>query len=144
MSVKEKFDIIEKITIPMKSDQELKVIELTEKLALRHGFDRNSIDEMKLAVIEAVINAIEHGRNKERLVYITLGVCLMPLQMTIIISDSGSGFNPDSVQEPDIKNKMHKKERKRGWGLKLMRSMMDEVRIDSSPGSTQVTLVKNG
>lgn len=144
MNEKLKFDAVEKMTVPMKPDQELKVIERAEKLACELGFDRDSIDEIKLAVIEAVINAIEHGSNAERTVYITFGLSRQPLRMTIIIGDSGEGFDPDSVREPDIREKINKHERKRGWGLKIMRSLMDEVIINSSPSGTQVMLIKSG
>ena len=144
MNEKIKFDATEKMTVPMEPNQELKVIERAEKFARELGFDRDSIDEIKLAVIEAVINAIEHGSNAERIVYITFGLSRQPLRMTITISDSGVGFDPDSVREPDIKEKINKHDRKRGWGLKIMRSLMDEVIINSSSNGTQVTLIKNG
>jgi len=144
MKEKSKFNSVEKMTIPMEPNQELKVIERAEKLGRELGFDRDSIDEIKLAVIEAVINAIEHGENPERMVYISFELSRQPLQMRIIISDSGTGFDPDSVREPNIKEKLKKHESKRGWGLKIMHSLMDEVRIDSSPSGTQVTLVKTG
>lgn len=144
MNEKLKFDAIEKMTVPMEPNQELQVIERAEKLARELGFDRDSIDEIKLAVIEAVINAIEHGSNAERIVYITFGLIHQPLRMTITISDSGAGFNPDSVREPDIREKINKRERKRGWGLKIMHSLMDDVIINSSPSGTQVTLIKSG
>jgi serine/threonine-protein kinase RsbW len=144
MNEKLKFNAIEKMSVPMELNQELKVIERVEKLARELGFDRDSIDEIKLAVIEAVINAIEHGSNAERIVYITFGLSRQPLRMTVTISDSGAGFNPDSVREPDIREKINKHERKRGWGLKIMRSLMDEVIINSSPSGTQVTLIKSG
>ena len=144
MNEKLKFDAVEKMTVLMQPDQELKVIERAEKIAGELGFDRDSIDEIKLAVIEAVINAIEHCRNAERIVYISFGINRQPLRLTIIISDSGEGFDPGSVRDPDIRDKIHKPERKRGWGLKIMRSLMDDVIIDSSPGGTQVTLIKSG
>lgn len=144
MNEKLKFDAIEKMTVPMELNQELQVIERAEKLARELGFDRDSIDEIKLSVIEAVINAIEHGSNSERIVYITFGLSHQPLRMTITISDSGAGFNPDSVREPDIREKINKRERKRGWGLKIMHGLMDDVIINSSPSGTQVTLIKSG
>ena len=144
MNDKLKFDAVERMSVPMEPDQELKVIERAENLALELGFDSNSIDEIKLAVIEAVINAIEHGSNDERIVYITFGLNRHPLRMTITISDSGAGFNPGTVSNPDIREKIHTQERKRGWGLKIMRSLMDDVIINSSSGGTQVTLIKSG
>ena len=144
MNNQPKFDALEKMTIPMEADQELKVAEKAEELALKMGFGRDPIDEIKLALIEAVINSIEHSKSPDRKVYITFGLNKKPLRMTITISDRGGGFDIESVETPDIKNKIHKKARKRGWGLKLMRSLMDEVLVESSVAGTQITLIKNG
>ncbi len=139
-----KFDSCVRMAVPMEPDQELEVARRAGELAYELGFDPDPIDEIKLALIEAVINAIEHGKSREDQVYITFGLCRKPLQMTIIISDTGAGFNPQAVETPDITKKMRKGARKRGWGLKIMSALMDEVRIDSSPTGTQITLVKNG
>ncbi|HUU30216.1 MAG TPA: ATP-binding protein [archaeon] len=143
-SEKLKFDSCVTMTVPMEANQELKVAERAEELAVRLGFERDPIDEIKLALIEAVINAIEHGSSPERKVFITFGLNRKPRRMAIVISDSGSGFDPGAVEIPDIKKKMQKGTRKRGWGLKIMRSLMDEVRVESSRGGTQITLIKNG
>jgi anti-sigma regulatory factor (Ser/Thr protein kinase) len=45
------------------------------------------------------------------------------------------------VQQPRIEEKLRAK-RKRGWGLELMRHLMDEVEISSRPGFTQVRMIR--
>ncbi|MEA1997048.1 MAG: ATP-binding protein [Gemmatimonadota bacterium] len=137
------FDLYEKMAVPMEPERELEVAERAGKLAAGAGFDPEAVDEIKLAIIEAVINSIEHGRSPQRKVFITFGVNRNPERMKIAVSDSGGGFNPGVVEKPDIRKKMHSDERKRGWGLEIMRSMMDEVYIESSREGTTITLVKN-
>jgi len=138
------FDEIGRMSVPMIADAEIKVADRAGELARGLGFDNNQVDEVRLAVIEAVINAIEHGRSSEGEVHVFFGAARNPLRLAIVIGDTGAGFDPRSVSEPDITKKIGHKTRKRGWGLKIMRSLMDEVRIESSATGTRVILVKSG
>ena len=61
--------------------------------------------------------------------------------MIIEIKDKGKGFDSTKVEMPDIEKKLHS-QRKRGWGLKLMRELMDDVVIDSSKDGTTITMTK--
>ena len=144
MVEKDDFDKSETMTVPMEAKQELQVAQRAEELGLGLGFARDTVDEMRLAIIEAVINAIEHSKSTERKIFITFGLNPKKRQITIIIQDYGTGFDPEAVETPDIVKKMRKGSYKRGWGLKLMHSMMDEVKIHSSAKGTQVTMIKRG
>ncbi|MCE5269877.1 ATP-binding protein [bacterium] len=138
------FDIEEQMSVPMQPDQELAVAERAASLARCAGFDTDRVDEIRIAVIEAVINAIEHGNNPEKTVHVSLRLERQPKRLEICISDRGAGFDPERVETPDIHKKMLKGNRKRGWGLSLMRSLMDEVSIQTSEAGSRVVLVKKG
>jgi len=43
-------------------------------------------------------------------------------KLIILVSDSGKGFNPEEMENPDISRKISS-ENKRGWGIKLIKSM---------------------
>jgi anti-sigma regulatory factor (Ser/Thr protein kinase) len=89
----------------------------------------NSIDRLKTAVSEAVMNAIEHGNKGQvdKMVHIEL---LSNNQMVkIAITDHGS----EMIQyvEPNIESKVAGLESPRGWGMFLIRNMVDDLRITS-------------
>ena len=52
------------------------------------------------------------------------------------------GFEPDQLEEPRIEEKL-KANRKRGWGLKIIEGLMDEVEVKTSSRGTTVRMTKS-
>ena len=128
------------VRIPMLQDMEIAATRVAEALAETMHFDEEKIAEVSMALLEACINAFEHSKSPEGKIHITFDIA--GDQMKIILRDYGQGFDPDKVEKPDIKKKLRPGTRKRGWGLKLMESLMDSVDIYSDPKGTVVTMVK--
>jgi serine/threonine-protein kinase RsbW len=126
------------LTIPMMPDMELTAITVAESLGVFIGLDTEKIDEVKMALIEACINAFEHSKSSER--RINLNFQISDRGMVISISDGGQGFDLQEALER-IEEKRNKGE-KRGWGLTLMSELMDEVEVDSSEEGTLVKMTK--
>ena len=126
------------LSIPMLPDMELTAITVAESLGVFIGLDTNKIDEVKMALIEACINAFEHSKSPER--RIDLNFQITDRGMTISINDGGDGFDLDEAKER-IAEKRNKGQ-KRGWGLTLMSELMDEVEVDTSSSGTLVTMTK--
>jgi anti-sigma regulatory factor (Ser/Thr protein kinase) len=56
------------------------------------------------------------------------------------VGDQGDAtFDPDTPQ-PDIEAMLAGEQSPRGWGLFLMRSMVDEVRLDTTSGQHVIEL----
>lgn len=96
-----------------------------------------------MAVVEACINSLEHSRSADQKVYLTFAVVKEGAdeKLRITVRDNGVGFCPDDLIEPKIEEKL-KAARKRGWGLKIISGLMDEVELQSGPEGTTVAMSK--
>lgn len=97
-------------------------------------FEENEIFSVRLALEEALVNAIKHGNqmdpNKKVLVQYHIGQDRIDVRIT----DEGKGFDPDDVPDPlDPENL----ERPCGRGLLLIRHYMTEVEFQP-PGNRLV------
>ena len=128
------------LVIPMLPDIEVTATKTASAIAEYMRFDSDKIDELNQALIEACINSFEHGKSLDNKLYITF--IMQNDELTVIIKDKGNGFDISQVDEkPDIKNKL-KSSYKRGWGLMLIKNLMDKVEIKSSPQGTTLTMTK--
>lgn len=129
-----------RLVLPRRPHVELEAGQAVESLGLEAGFSRDTLAEVRLAVVEACLNALEYGGSGEVEVELAAHTDGSPwLEVRII--DHGPGFDPAGVPRPQLRTKLHAG-RKRGWGLELMRRLMDEVEISSRPGHTQVRMIR--
>ncbi len=127
------------LKIPMLPDMELAATKTAEAMGEYLSFDQDKIDEVKLALIEATINAFEHSNSKERKVEITY--IAENDTLTIKIHDKGTGYRPDDLEDPNIKDKINS-DYKRGWGMSLMKDLMDTVEIVQDDEGCTVIMTK--
>jgi serine/threonine-protein kinase RsbW len=126
------------LTLPIAPEAELVAAGAIEKIAVQTGFDEKAMSEVRLAVIEACINAFEHSESPDRRVYLTFVV--ERDRLLVIVRDFGKGFDPTTVDRPRVQAKL--KDLKRGWGLVLIRRLMDQVEfVDIAPG-TELRMTK--
>jgi len=93
------------------------------------GFREDRVEDLKTAVAEACINAIEHGnRLNEKL---SVGVVLSAgedwLEVKVIDDGKGLSKQPGKLHKPDIDRKMHGEEDPRGMGMFLIQALVDEA-----------------
>ena len=127
------------LSIPMQPDMEVVATTVAESIGTFMGLDENKVDEVKMAVIEACINAFEHSKSEER--RIDLSFSTDEAGLMISINDGGSGFDMDQAMAK-IAEKRDEGIGDRGWGLTLIHELMDEVSIASTSSGTVVKMLK--
>jgi len=129
-SAKNEYEII----VPMGEDTELIAANTIEEIARRHQFEPKAINQIKTALVEACINATEHSLSPDRKIYQRFLVEADKIVVTI--SNRGLRLTDKNLEE--IKPEAGR----RGWGLKLMRSLMDEVKIERVDDGTKISMIK--
>ena len=133
------------LTLPVRPNMEMTASKTATALAESMGMSEDKVDEVRMAVVEACINAFEHSQAADGRVYITFQIIgdddAQKLQITI--EDTGVGFKPGDVESPRIEDKLTAT-RKRGWGIQIIKGLMDEVEINSGSGGTTVVMRKLG
>jgi len=133
------------LTLPMLRDLELTASKTACAIGEHIRMSPDKIDEVRMAVVEACINAFEHSSataQKVELTFTVLGNASDPKGLQVTVRDRGKGFHPELVEDPNLEAKMRPGSSKRGWGLKIIRGLMDEVDIQSSREGTTVVMRK--
>jgi serine/threonine-protein kinase RsbW len=138
-------DEIELVT-PMGADYELIAANTVEQVARRLSFRPEAINQIKTAIVEACINASEHSLSPDRKIYQRFRVENDKLVITIasrgIVPSNLNGYNRPPTSETETAA-----EQRRGWGLKLIKTLMDEVefeRVDEGTSLRMTKYVRNG
>ncbi len=94
------------------------------------GFEPEDVYDLKLAVTEAATNVIRHAAvDSYEVLY-----KVFPRAVEITVTDAGGGFNvSDLTGEPDDQG---------GFGLTVIRNLVDELALDSRDGGTQLRMVR--
>ena len=130
------------LTIPMYPDMELAAAKTASALAELNNFNEQAVEEIQLAIIETCINASEHSQSDDKEVHIQFLV--KDDQLQVKISDRGVGITADTLDGTRLLGTptLHADLRKRGRGLQIIRALMDEVVIESTPNGTTVSFIK--
>jgi anti-sigma regulatory factor (Ser/Thr protein kinase) len=101
------------------------------------GLPPARLERLKTAVSEATMNAIEYGSQGRPEVPVDIVVETTTDAIVVRITDRAlSGTVPNDAEAPDIERKLAGEQKPRGWGLFLIKNMVDSMDV-TSDGSTQ-------
>ena len=114
------------VRLPSRMGFEKVAMSTAASVAKLMGFREDRVEDLKTAVAEACINAIEHGNrlNEKLSVGVVLSAGADSLEVKVI--DDGKGMRKQSAK-PDIDRKMHGEEDPRGMGMFLIQALVDEA-----------------
>ena len=105
------------------------------------GLPSARLERLKTAVSEAAMNAIEYGSQGRAEFPVDIEVETTPDDIVVRITDQAlSGFVPADAEAPDIERKLAGDQKPRGWGLFLIRNMVDSMDVTNDGSSQTVTL----
>lgn len=128
-----------KIELPNIPGIELVALDGLSRLARHLGIADDKTGEAQILVTEAIINAFEHGSGNQGAVNVEFTI--NSRELIIFVEDHGKGFDPSAVETPELSKKFGTNN-KRGWGLKLLKSMSDDFRIETNTNGTKITVKK--
>lgn len=128
------------LKLPVIENMELVATQTSEVVSKHMSLSEEKSSEISMALIEACINAFEHSETKSE---IFIHFIISDESLTIKVIDKGKGFDTSNIKIPNIETKLKTAERKRGWGIMLIKELMDSVDFESSNDGTTLTMVKN-
>jgi anti-sigma regulatory factor (Ser/Thr protein kinase) len=105
------------------------------------GLEAARLERLKTAVAEATMNAIEHGNGNRPEIPVEVEVTQNGDEIIVAISDRGGQANAGQAnagqanagqgdhEDPDLVKKLDGEQSPRGWGLFLIRNMVDAMDI---------------
>jgi serine/threonine-protein kinase RsbW len=114
------------IRLPSVMGYEKVAMSTAASLAKLKGFPEDRIEDLKTAVAEACINAIEHGNRMNEKLSIGVVISAGEDELEVKVIDDGKGMNRQQAK-PDIDKKMHGEEDPRGMGMFLIQALVDEA-----------------
>jgi serine/threonine-protein kinase RsbW len=115
--------------IPSVPGYEKVAMEAAASVARQMGFSDDRIEDLKTAVAEACINAMEHGNKLDASIQVGVTLTVKESELQIDVADRGKGIG--DVEAPEIEKKIEGEGKTRGWGMFLIRNLMNEVQIES-------------
>jgi serine/threonine-protein kinase RsbW len=112
-------------------------MECAASMAKKMGFTEDRIEDLKTAVAEACLNAIEHGNKMDTSTKVGITLTVEESKLQVLVKDQGKGIN--QILTPSIESKIKGEDKPRGWGIFLIKRLMDEVTFEASPEGGNIT-----
>jgi serine/threonine-protein kinase RsbW len=129
------------VRLPSELGYEKVAMSTAAGMAKLMGFSNDRIEDLKTAVAEACINAIEHGNQLDSTLSVGVVLSTTDDELEIRVIDQGAGVDVRPA-DPDIDRKMSGDEDTRGMGMFLIQALVDEAEWHHGPeGDSFVRLV---
>ena len=129
------------IVIPSDLAEARRVQDEIEQALQSARYGDRDIFSIKLALEEALVNAIKHGNQMDPDKRVSVWYSVTPDRFDVRITDEGPGFDPADVPDPTLPENI---ERFCGRGLLLIRNFMSAVEYQGKGNVVVMSKVRNG
>lgn len=133
--------VLAEFELPSNEGSEREVMDRVAAAVSGMGLPGRRLENLKTAVSEAAMNAIEHGNNADPNLKVGVQVVVSPEDLRVLITDHGGGREITEIEKPDIEAKLAGLQKPRGWGLFLIENMVDKMEVSSDDEHHTVELV---
>ncbi len=133
--------VLAEFELPSVEGNDREAIERVEKAIKEAGLAPARLDRLKTAVGEATMNAMEHGNKYDASLPVSIRVLSDADAVRVQVTDFGDPGEPANREQPDIEAKLDGRQSPRGWGLFLIKEMVDETRVTTKDGKHTLELV---
>jgi anti-sigma regulatory factor (Ser/Thr protein kinase) len=127
------------MVIPSRAEIELVAARALEEFGAKLPFAEGDLARVRAALVEACLNALEHGGGEDRSVELSFTATAEALALEVF--NRGRAFVGGGAAMPRVEEKFGQA-RKRGWGIPLMERLMDEVEFLEEAGGTRLRMIK--
>jgi serine/threonine-protein kinase RsbW len=129
------------LSVPSEPGNERRAMEEVAGTVEGLGLPGRTLDRLKTAVAEATMNAMEHGNRYREEAPVLIEVSATDAELSVKITDEGTGPAAFDPQTPDLEAKLDGAQTPRGWGLFLIKSMVDEMNVTGDERHHTVELI---
>jgi serine/threonine-protein kinase RsbW len=134
--------VLAELSVPSEPGNERRATEVVAGAIKDVGLTEQRLERLKTAVAETTMNAMEHGNEYRPEVPVKIRVLSSEADLSVRITDQGGSPVPDPErQAPDLEAKLEGLQTPRGWGLFLIKNMVDEMHVTSDESHHTVELV---
>jgi serine phosphatase RsbU (regulator of sigma subunit)/anti-sigma regulatory factor (Ser/Thr protein kinase) len=132
--------VLLRLTLPGADGNERLAMDRVAEAVAPLAIESTRLERLKTAVSEAAMNAIEYGSRSDPQVPVEIEVSVAGGDLLVRISDRGLSGPLVEGEAPDLEAKLAGQQKPRGWGLFLIRHMVDEMDVSSDGSAQTVTL----
>jgi serine/threonine-protein kinase RsbW len=130
---------LSKLVIPSNVQRIEEAASFVEEAAEGMDFDETEVDNIVIAITEAISNAIIHANKNDHGKKVTIEIECNENEMITKVTDEGPGFDPKNIADPLHPDNLLKES---GRGIFILNSFLDSVDYSFSGDGTVVTMVK--
>jgi len=121
-------------------DAETPMVDHIIKKMQGFGFTDDRINDFRISLREALINAIKHGNQYDPDAYVNLSITGCEKFIEVKIQDEGRGFEPNRLETPDIRRKINGQQKTGGWGFHVIQKLVSDWSLHHTEDGTVLCL----